>query len=114
MYPETVEQVTEDFFEAFKDGLAEETSRPVEWFKPYVIELLNQFFVQKFIHNLELRVAEDEVMKLFNSCIGEIVLQSLKEKGLLNSVEDESGDDVYFLTKEGKEYTEDNNLNKEK
>lgn len=46
---------------------------------------------------------EDEFTTILNKIIAGTILEDLKEKGLLNSYEDDNTEETFFLTDEGKE-----------
>ena len=57
---------------------------------------------------------EEDAIKMVNGIIVESALLSLKKKGIVDSIENENGEEIYWLTKEGKEvakkHKEENDL----
>jgi len=47
---------------------------------------------------------EDEINQYLKEIIAGTLLNELKNKGLVNSYEDDNTEEVFFLTEEGKEY----------
>lgn len=69
--------------------------------------LIGDYLLPKFIAGEELIFESVEAFdELIKHCIVEVTLQSLMDIGLVNSFEDEDGEDKFFLTKEGIDYTE--------
>lgn len=54
-----------------------------------------------------LHLDEDQFYEVFNDVILHVSLDNLKNKGLINSYEDENGEELYFLTETGKQITEE-------
>lgn len=63
-----------------------------------------EFFLPQFINGGEFHITEDEFEKLLVESIISSHLVVLKQKGLLDSIEDPAiGEEVYFATKDGRE-----------
>ena len=58
--------------------------------------------LEKWTAGDNLELSEDEMIQVISISSATSVLEDLKRKGLINSIEDESGEDVFFLTEEGK------------
>jgi hypothetical protein len=75
-------------------------------------ELLLDIVTEKYISNQlidgdqDLSFSEDEFSDILKKIIVGSMLHELKQKGMINSYEDENVEEVFFLTKEGKEYLE--------
>jgi hypothetical protein len=66
-----------------------------------------EFFLPQFISGEEFHITEDQFEKLLIESIIGSHLTVLKQKGLLDSIDDPAiGEEVYFATKEGKELIE--------
>jgi DNA-binding PadR family transcriptional regulator len=52
---------------------------------------------------------EEEFSKLLKEIVAGSILNSLKEEGYLNSYEDETTEELFFLTEKGKKHLEDLN-----
>ena len=111
MYPEKVENTSEEIYQCFEESLIEETNRESSWYKPIVIDVINKFLFPKFIDGEELLLFKEEVNILYKECIVEMSLQSLKERGMIDMMENEDGEEMIFLTENGKIMEE--NLRKE-
>lgn len=77
--------------------------------KTYAVEVFCERLTEKFIQG-SLDSEEIFEQEEFTKCLQEIIagtlLYELKSKGLLNSYKDDDTEEVFFLTKEGKEYVE--------
>jgi hypothetical protein len=95
---ELVRSLTESNF--FIDYEIDDTS--------FAFEYLCERFTEKFIENgidLENGVfTEDEFSTILKEIVAGSVLKSLKDKGYVNSYEDDTTEEMFFLTDEGKEY----------
>jgi len=103
MYPESVTSNAEKVYNVFAEDLITMTDRNAEFCKLCGMEVINRYLLPKFLNGEDLLIDEDDVNKLFSMCIGNISIESLKEKGLIDTIEDEKGEEVIFLTKKGKE-----------
>jgi len=102
MYPQKVENTSKEIYQCFEESLIEETDRESSWYKPIVINIINKFLFPKFIDGEELLLVEEEIGVLYKECVVEISLQSLKERGLIDMMENEDGEEMIFLTEGGK------------
>jgi hypothetical protein len=58
--------------------------------------------MQKFLDGEDFSLEESEMEEIIRYAVIDSVLNSLKKKNLVDSVEDESGEDIFFLTGQGK------------
>lgn len=95
----------------FTDNLTESgffAENEIENIEPAKI-ILCDFLTEKFINgyiNIDGSVTindDEEFMGVLSMIVASSTLDSLKEKGMLDSFEDETGEDMFFLTKKGKE-----------
>ncbi len=112
-YQPKVIECTENLIQGLEDA---------DFFKDYeIIDLtytrkyLNEFFTEKFIAgNLDdddennPMFDEDEFEVLLKEIAAGSVLYELKQKGLVDSYEDDNTEEMFFLTKKGKDYLKDN------
>jgi hypothetical protein len=107
MYPESVEKVSLDIYECFEEDLVKIISRKdAKWCKEISLEVIRKFMLPKFLNGDELLLTEEEVPKLYGKCMADLTLASLKERGLVDMMEDENGKEMIFLTKDGREQAE--------
>ena len=75
----------------------------------YARQYLNEFFTRKFIEgkiedDIEEIFSEQEFEVILREIAAGTVLHELKEKGLVDSYEDENTEEIFFLTEEGKKF----------
>lgn len=66
--------------------------------------LTSKFITGKIDSNTRELFTEDEFTQILKEIIAGTVLNELKDKGYINSYEDENTEEVFFLTPEGREY----------
>jgi hypothetical protein len=86
----------------------------INFFKDHEIEstdfakkFFNDVFTEKFIEGTlddDSLITEDEMENYLKLILVGSVLESLKEKGYINSYEDETTEEKFFLTEDGKDY----------
>lgn len=73
--------------------------------RQHILDLLTEKFIKGLLENEETELfSEDEFTKLLQEIVAGTILFELKEKGLINSYEDDNTDEVFFLTEEGKKH----------
>ena len=99
-YPETVSEITEKLLE----GLDEEGFfKNEEADYDITFKRFAQFLLARWIKGEDLQeFTEEEFSKILNFSIVETDLEKLVERNLINWVEDENGDPLYFVTDHGK------------
>jgi hypothetical protein len=76
--------------------------------RQYILDLLTQKFIDGLLENEEDELfSEDEFTKILREIVAGTILYDLKEKGLINSYEDDSTEETFFLTEEGKKLIRD-------
>lgn len=110
MYPDSVTEVAEQIYSVFEEDLIKEMEyKSKEWCKPIGMEVINKFMLPKFIDGQELLLTdEEEIEVLYTKCLAELSIRSLKERGLIDLIEDENGEEVIFLTENGKKVNNTN------
>ena len=104
MYPQKVEEVSLLIYDCYEeDLLSDYKDRTKDWLKSKTMPIINKFMLPKFLNGQDLLLTEDEVKKLFCLLISGISIESLKLKGLVDTIENEKGETIIFLTQEGKE-----------
>lgn len=87
----------------------EENITSTDYAKMAICELLTEKFLRGEISSDEevgTRFTEDEFKTLLSQIVVNNALSGLVEKGLINFLENEDGEEMFFLTSNGKEYTE--------
>jgi len=78
--------------------------------------------LEKFLKGEDLELVEEEINDIISKTTVDTVISSIKRKGLLNTIDDENGEEILFLTDLGKkvremlkeEHEKFQNFNKEK
>mgnify|MGYP000287795469 CR=1 FL=1 len=71
--------------------------------RQYILDLLTQKFIDGLLEDEEVELfTEDEFTKILQEIVAGTLLYDLKQKGLINSYEDDSTEETFFLTEEGK------------
>jgi hypothetical protein len=71
--------------------------------RQYILDLLTQKFIDGLLEDEEVELfTEDEFTKILQEIVAGTLLYDLKQKGLINSYEDDSTEETFFLTEEGR------------
>ena len=94
-----IEALTESNF--FTDYEIESTDFAIQYFS----DILTEKFIKGDLGGDDGEFfTEEEMNKYLKEVIAGSLLHELKNKGLVNSYEDDNTEEVFFLTEEGKEY----------
>jgi hypothetical protein len=75
----------------------------------FSVNYFNDVFTERFINGtIDELFTEEEFEKHLHLVMVGSVLSELKTKGYINSYEDETTEETFFITKEGKEYMKNN------
>ena len=102
-YPDQVNKYVVDVVDLLlEDGFFQE-----EEIDPRIFyRVLADRILQNWLQNVPLKLDEKEMMEVITRAAASSVLENLKKKGVINSVEDEDGEEHFFLTEEGKKIAE--------
>jgi hypothetical protein len=102
-YPDQVNKYVVDVVDLLlEDGFFQE-----EEIHPRIFyRVLADRILQNWLQNVPLKLDEKEMMEVITRAAASSVLENLKKKGVINSVEDEDGEEHFFLTEEGKKIAE--------
>lgn len=109
-YPEKVINYSREIFDCFAAGnfFSEEDIDPF---------IFSKFLCEKVMPNWlsgdDVELTEEDLMEVILYSSTKSVLIGMKNKGLLDSIEDESGEECFFLTPDGKEAAEELSSRKE-
>lgn len=103
MYPEQVTNIALKIFECMKEDLDD---YEIKWSKKNSVPIIEQFLFPKFLSGEELTLTVKEALNLFNKIQCDLSIISLKEKGLVDTIEDEKNETIIFLTERGKKEAE--------
>jgi len=86
-----------------------ETSRNPELGKQVLYELIADTATENFLQREDqnITLSEDQMVDVFSNTVLHVSLDHLKKEGLVNSFEDENGEECFFLTETGKQVTEE-------
>ena len=103
-YPEPVEIFAEKVYHCFEEAIQQEFSDATPgWLKETSLKIISDVGVEKFIKGEELVFKDDqEVTELYIRLRCEIAISSLVKKGLVDTMENENGEEEVFLTEKGK------------
>jgi hypothetical protein len=103
IYPAEVANV----LQKFHTGLLEENfyfdHDITEHGEKAMIEAAAPFFMKKWIDGDEEEPTYEELLGIMQKTITYGIIYGLKEKKLIDTIEDENGEEVVFLTKKGKD-----------
>lgn len=73
--------------------------------KQYLLDLLTEKYINGLLDDDEAELfTEEEFEQILKELVAGTILYELKEKGYINSYEDENTEEMFFLTEEGKKY----------
>ncbi len=104
IYPAPVEEVALKIFNAMKNEFKEEYPDDMKWVESVAVPYIEKIMIKKFIKGEDLVLTMEEAIDLLNNIYIYVSLEFFKKNKLVDSMEDENGETVYFLTKDGEEY----------
>lgn len=103
MYPQVVENRVNEVVESLNEsGFLTENDVDEESAR----EVFGKIIFDRWKQGEELVMTEEEATNGLKDAIVTATFKSLMNKGLLDSIKDETGEDMFFLTDRGKEITE--------
>ncbi len=100
--PEPVSTAVNEIMQCMEGSLDNE----VEVRSDLLKEELSKFFLKKFIDGSEFVMTEDEFIDMFHKAMIASTLEDLRKKGIVDSIDAEDGDPIFWLTSQGKEFVE--------
>jgi hypothetical protein len=70
----------------------------------HLLDLMTEKFINGQLDSDDELFGEDEFAKLLQELVAGSVLYELKEKGYINSYEDDETEEMFFLTEDGKKF----------
>jgi hypothetical protein len=103
-YPDSVQEWLDKVYVILEEGrfFEEEQIEPKIGLKSFH-RVIGKLAVQSWINNGEVSVSTDEMESAMGTMLIDCHLEKLKEVNLVDCIEDENGDEVFFLTPQGKE-----------
>lgn len=114
IYQPNIIKKSEELIEALKDAefFSENEITNLTFGKNYICDLLTKKLISGDFDDNEIGVfTESEFDQLLKDIIIGSCLYQLKEKGYINSYEDEDTEEIFFLTNEGKDLMKTLNKN---
>jgi hypothetical protein len=115
VYQPIVIEEAENLLEGLKDSkfFEEYEITDLTFAKEYLLEVMTEKYISGLLGDLDEEsgelFTEEEFSKLLKELVAGSILNSLKEEGYLNSYEDETTEELFFLTEKGKKHLEDLN-----
>ena len=104
VYQPQVIEIADEIIENFQEFYQEYEIEEIEYAREYFRDKLTEKFIQGKLDDEAGIFGEDEFEQCLKESIATCVLKSLQEKGYIQSYSDENTEEVFFLTKEGKEH----------
>lgn len=103
IYPKHIEEYADKMIKVASEDPEANKDLDMDTFKKEICEKV----LQKFLNNEdELRLSESEALDCVHYAIFQKAVKGLKEKGIVDTIEDENGEDIIFLTEKGKLYND--------
>ena len=98
-YPEEVSLRASYITHIFKENLEDDLIDLKIFFEEVCL-----IFIEDFIEGGDFTFTIESIAEAKTKAMVKTAIQDLKEEGLIDSVEDETGEEIIFLTKEGQDY----------
>lgn len=111
VYQPIVIEETENLIEGLKESLFfdDYEIEDLTYARQHILDLMTDKFIKgELDENIEELFTEDEFAQLLKELVAGSLLYELKQKGLVNSYEDDDTEEMFFLTEKGKDYLKDN------
>jgi len=104
IYPDSVEEKTQMCMEALEKAYAEMPEFNFDNSQAYLRDGISKIFFQQWLKGDEDEIGLDEekIYKLMLMAEANYLLDGLEKKGYIDSIDDENGNEVVFLTTKGK------------
>lgn len=111
IYQPIVIEKANDIIESLVDFFNDYEIMSLDYAKEYMCNKLTEKFINGELEEDEVGdlflFTEDEFEQILKELVAGSVLYELKEKGLVDSYEDDTTDEMFFLTKKGKKLLKD-------
>jgi hypothetical protein len=107
IYQPIVIEETENLIEGLKESLFFDDYQieDLTYVRQHLLDAMTDKFIKgELDENIDEIFTEDEFTKLLQELVAGSLLYELKQKGLVNSYEDENTEEMFFLTDEGKKF----------
>ena len=104
IYPDSVEEKTQMCMEALEKAYAEMPEFDFDKSQAYLRDSINNIFFQQWLKgdDDDIGLDEEKIYRLMLMAEANHLLDSLEKKGYIDSIDDEDGNEVVFLTTKGK------------
>lgn len=110
--PEVIEKSENMFNDLIESGFFVDFEiDDYDFSKTILLEKVNEKYIKNLTSDdeeLDIFFTEEEINLMLSEIVAGSILHSLKEKGFVNSYEDDETEEIFFLTKKGKDYAEKN------
>jgi hypothetical protein len=102
MYPEKVTEYTDDLANHFREWAKTEDLDPDKFCTILSYELSKRVFPKWIKDSSDFLLDEQEILDAMNFSYTEYHLQSLQDKGLIDCIDNEDGETIWFPTEKAK------------
>jgi hypothetical protein len=116
VYQPIVIEETEYFIEGLSEaGFFEDYDiKDLTFVRTHLLDIFTEKFINGLLNDDDLELfGEDEFDTLLKQLVAGSILFELKEKGFVDSYEDDNTEEMFFLTDEGKRHVKNTNLGDE-
>jgi hypothetical protein len=116
VYQPIVIEETEYFIEGLSEaGFFEDYDiKDLTFVRTHLLDIFTEKFINGLLNDDDLELfGEDEFDTLLKQLVAGSILFELKEKGFVDSYEDDNTEEMFFLTDEGKKHVKNTNLGDE-
>ena len=116
VYQPIVIEETEYFIEGLAEaGFFEDYEiKDLTFVRTHLLDIFTEKFINGLLNDDDLELfEEDEFDTLLKQLVAGSILFELKEKGFVDSYEDDNTEEMFFLTDEGKKHVKNTNLDEE-
>lgn len=108
-YPVTVQEWLDNLYdylktEGFFEGEELEYSNEENVMSSFY-DIVGKSALQSWLENGDIRIEEEELTKLLYQVVIKVHVEELRKSGMVDSIEDENGEEVMWLTPKGKDIT---------
>jgi hypothetical protein len=110
VYQPIVIEETENLIEGLKESkfFEDYEIEDLTFVREHLLEIMTQKFIDGSLdEEFEELFSEDEFTKILQELVAGSLLYEMKEKGFINSYEDENTEETFFLTEKGKDFLKD-------
>jgi hypothetical protein len=112
VYQPIVIEETENLIEGLRESkfFEDYEIEDLTFVREHLLEIMTQKFIDGSLNEeFEELFSEDEFTKILQELVAGSLLYEMKQKGFVNSYEDENTEETFFLTDKGKDYLKDKN-----